>query len=189
VLAHAELRALLPQRWPMLLLDRVDELEPGVRITAVKAVTGAEPCYQDLPDGLAAARYAYPFPLVLESFGQACAVLWRASTAAEPGDVLMFAAARDCVPRAAVHPGDVLRHEARLEHVMPGTAFACGSTWVGDREVATFGSLVAVARPAAQVGPLGSTHLDRAAGGVPSGECRAESRRGEMTPNRGEEHG
>ena len=151
MLGHAELRALLPQRWPMLLLDRVEELEPGVRVTAVKAVTGAEPCYQGLPDGLPAGRYAYPFPLLLESFGQACAVLWRTSTASDPGDVLMFAAARDCVPRAAVYPGDVLRHEARLEHVVPGTAFASGSTWVGDREVATFGSLVAVTRPAAQI--------------------------------------
>ncbi|MER7274944.1 beta-hydroxyacyl-ACP dehydratase [Dactylosporangium sp. NPDC000244] len=170
MLTHAELRALLPQRWPMLLLDRVDELEPGVRITAVKAVTGAEPCYQDLPDGLDADRYAYPFPLVLESFGQACAVLWRASTADDPGGVLMFAAARDCVPRATVNPGDVLRHEARLEHVVPGTAFACGSTWVGDREVATFGSLVAVTRPAGQIEPRG-----------------AGRRAAEMTPNRGEE--
>lgn len=48
-LEHAELRALLPHRYPMLLLDRVEAVEPGVSLEAVKTVTGCEPCYRGSP--------------------------------------------------------------------------------------------------------------------------------------------
>ncbi|MGH8880315.1 MAG: 3-hydroxyacyl-ACP dehydratase FabZ family protein, partial [Stackebrandtia sp.] len=97
---YAGLRRLLAHGWPVLLVDRVLALEPGVCLTAVKAVTGSEPCYRDLPRGLPADRYAYPVALMLESFGQAAAVLWLQTAAVQRKDsdgLLMFAAARNCV--------------------------------------------------------------------------------------------
>ncbi|CAM5265594.1 hypothetical protein SCALM49S_01164 [Streptomyces californicus] len=42
------IKQVLPHRYPMLLVDRVDELVPGERLTARKAVTANEPWYQDL---------------------------------------------------------------------------------------------------------------------------------------------
>lgn len=140
---------MLPHAPPMLLVDRVERLEPGRSLCAVKAISGSEPCYQRLGAGLPLHRYAYPTTLILESFAQAVALLWhtRSGSLAGPGRVLMFAAIRDCRFEGAAYPGDVLRHQVALERVIADTAFAGGETWAGDRRVATVGSLVVVLRP------------------------------------------
>jgi len=151
---HAHLRDLLPVRHPMVLVDRAEAVEPGVAIRAVKTVSGSEPCYQYPSDGLPPQRYAYPGSLVLESFGQAAAVLWVESARAGlagTDDVLMLAALRDCRIDGRVFPGDVLSHTIGLEQTKQGTAFLSGETWVADRRIATMGSLIAVQRPAAAV--------------------------------------
>lgn len=41
-----EIQALLPHRYPFLLLDRVVELDPGVRVVALKNVSVNEPQFQ-----------------------------------------------------------------------------------------------------------------------------------------------
>jgi 3-hydroxyacyl-[acyl-carrier-protein] dehydratase len=150
MLGHADILKLLPQRWPMLLVDRVVGLESGRSITALKAVTASESCYQGLPDDLPPERYAYPISLVLESFGQAAAILWLHSALRgpiEPDVGLMFAAARRCRIEGRALPGDVLRHEVRLNHTSEGAGFAEGETWVDQRRVAVIGLFIAVARP------------------------------------------
>jgi 3-hydroxyacyl-[acyl-carrier-protein] dehydratase len=154
VLEHAQLRALLPQRYPMLLLDRVLHVEPGRSITAVKAVTGAEPCYRDLPDDAGPDRYRYPASLLVESFGQAAAVMWLLSSHEldAPGHLPLLAAVRDVWIEADAYPGDVLRHEVRLDHAIDGAAFATGSVFVNSRRIAAIGSLLAVVRPSALLG-------------------------------------
>jgi 3-hydroxyacyl-[acyl-carrier-protein] dehydratase len=144
-----EIRAILPHDVPMVLVDQVVRLEPGVSLSAVKAISGSEPCYAGVPEGLPKARYAYPTSLLIESFGQAAALLWHSAqgSLAGPGELLMFAAARECRFSGHAYPGDVLRHEIRLETSVARTGFASGETWVGDRRIATMGSFVAVVRP------------------------------------------
>lgn len=150
MLEHSGLRAILPQRHPILLLDRVTRLEPGRSVTAIKMISGCEPCYRDVSADAPPESYAFPVSLLVESFGQACAVLWRTGLTALERDrpsVLMFAAARNCRFFESAFPGDVLRHEARLENVIGDNAFATGEIWVGPRLVASMGSLIAVSRP------------------------------------------
>ncbi|MEV4200738.1 3-hydroxyacyl-ACP dehydratase FabZ family protein [Micromonospora globbae] len=146
-LEHAELRALLPHRYPMLLLDRVEAVEPGVSLEAVKTVTGCEPCYRGIAEGEPADRYAYPASLLIESFGQGAAVLWLLSRRPGTAGLPMFTAARECVLLRPAYPGDVIRHRVRLDQVVDGAAFASGSSWIGDDKVAEFGSMMAVVRP------------------------------------------
>jgi 3-hydroxyacyl-[acyl-carrier-protein] dehydratase len=142
MLDHAALRAILPHRHPMLLLDRVTSLQPGRSITAEKSVSGSEPCYQH------ARSYAFPTSLLIESMGQAAAVLWLSGAGGVPaGQVLMLTLIRDFHVAHAAFPGDVLRHEVWLDHVSDGSAIAAGETWVGARRIATAGSLLAVVRP------------------------------------------
>ncbi|SCG39458.1 3-hydroxyacyl-ACP dehydratase FabZ family protein [Micromonospora humi] len=145
-LEHAALRALLPHRYPMLLLDRVEDVTPGESLTGVKAVSGCEPCYRGIAEGQPADRYAYPASLLIESFGQGAAVLWLLSRRAGTAGLPMFTAARDVALLRPVHPGDVIRHRVRLEQVVDGAAFASGSSWVGERRVAEFDSMMAVVR-------------------------------------------
>lgn len=169
---YGQIRAMLPQAAPMVLLDRVQVVEPGRSLRALKAVSGSEPCYQHVPAGLPERRYAYPRSLLLESFGQAAAVLWRSRTGslADAGTVLMFAAARRCRFTGHAYPGDVLRHEVTLEGSVADTGFATGETWVGDRRIASYGSFIAVIRPATVLGD------DSPAGLVPAWPSEVDGR-------------
>lgn len=146
---HHDIRVLLPQRYPLLLVDRVLGLVPGESIVTIKAVTGTEPCYAGIPDGAPASRYDYPKSLMIESFGQSAALLWLDGRAPVEDDdtTLMFIGARDYRFTGAARPGDVLRHEVRLESVLADTAFATGRTWAGDRLIATVTTLTATRRP------------------------------------------
>ncbi|HLH57977.1 MAG TPA: hypothetical protein VKV33_02375 [Streptosporangiaceae bacterium] len=144
---YGEIRAMLPHGAAMMLVDRIEWMEPGRALRAVKAISGSEPCYAHLPPGLPRERYSYPVSLMIESFGQAAAVLWHSAAGTPaPGTLLAFAAARDCRFHGRAYPGDVLRHEVEFEHAVSGTGFARGQIWVGDRRLATIGSVIAVRR-------------------------------------------
>jgi 3-hydroxyacyl-[acyl-carrier-protein] dehydratase len=154
---HADVGAALPQRYPLLLVDRVLEVVSGRSIRTVKAVTGTEPCYATVPAGAARWRYAYPASLVIESFGQSAALLWLESAPLRAdGRVLMFVGATGFRFEGEAYPGDVLRHEVRLDSVIADTAFASGQTWVGERRLATVETLVATLRRAQRPAPSSS---------------------------------
>jgi 3-hydroxyacyl-[acyl-carrier-protein] dehydratase len=168
-LDHAGIVALLPHRNPMVLIDRVPAIDPGRAIVAEKAVTGTEPCYRDLSETWASAAYAYPVSLMLESLGQAAALLWlRDAGAVAATDVLMFVGLRGYRVTGAAYPGDVLRHVVELITVKADTAFATGGTWVGDRRIASVDTIIAVQRPRSVLGASGaavpSTTGDKEAG-------------------------
>lgn len=148
-LDHADIRRILPHRHPVLLVDRVLEIEPGVRVVATKNVTGSEPCYAGLDEDLPASAYAYPVSLLVESFGQSGAVLWLYSAAERgerPEGTLIFGSAREVSITGAAYPGDVLRHVVEIDRVIGDNAFMRGEIWAGERRVATVGSVLAVVR-------------------------------------------
>ncbi|MFF4762933.1 3-hydroxyacyl-ACP dehydratase FabZ family protein [Streptomyces sp. NPDC001292] len=148
-LEHADIRRILPHRHPVLLVDRVLEIEPGVRLVATKTVTGSELCYAGLDEDLPASAYAYPASLLVESFGQSGAVLWLYSAAAkgeQRGGTLIFGSARDVTINGGAYPGDVLRHVVEIDRIIGDNAFMRGEIWVGDRRIVTLGSVLAVVR-------------------------------------------
>ncbi|WP_233513184.1 3-hydroxyacyl-ACP dehydratase FabZ family protein, partial [Micromonospora craterilacus] len=184
-LGQHQIRALLPQRFPLLLVDRVLTMTPGTHIEAVKAVTATEPCYRDLTDDAPPGDYAYPASLLVESLGQTAALLWLAEADGPVGDdqVLMFVGARDFVFDSAAYPGDVLRHTVHLERVIADTAFATGETYVGDRRIARVGTLMAARRPRtalAAPAPVGAATATPPGAGVST--AREPSRRGAPPP-------
>ena len=61
----------LPQRYPLLMIDRVLECEPGKRILALKNVTSNEPHFQGHFPG----RPIMPGVLILEAMAQAAGIL------------------------------------------------------------------------------------------------------------------
>lgn len=141
---YAELSALLPHRHPVLLVDRVLHVEPGVRIQTVKAVTGSEPCY-----ATAAGGCGYPPTLLLESFVQSAALLWALSPGGVPnGDTLVLGGVRNAVFHATAYPGDVVRHEVELTQVVGSNAILTGRSQLGERDLLTVRSVVLARRPA-----------------------------------------
>ena len=108
----------LPHRYPLLLVDRVLELEKNVRIKALKNVTVNEPYFV----GHFPARPVMPGVLMLEALAQAAALLSFASLDAEPGDdtVVYFAGIDGARFKRPVVPGDQLILEAAIDRAKSG---------------------------------------------------------------------
>jgi 3-hydroxymyristoyl/3-hydroxydecanoyl-(acyl carrier protein) dehydratase len=146
-LDHAAIRALLPQRHPLLLVDRVVELVPGESVHTVKAVTAADRCFAHIPDDAPPDAYTYPASLLIEAFGQSAALLWLAGAGPMvDDDVLLFAAARGVRFHGTVRPGDLVHLRLRLDASIADTAFASGEMTVRGRRIADFRTLTAARR-------------------------------------------
>ncbi|HSI49532.1 MAG TPA: 3-hydroxyacyl-ACP dehydratase FabZ [Ideonella sp.] len=105
----------LPHRYPILLVDRVLELEKHVRIKALKNVSINEPVFL----GHFPHRPVMPGVLILEAMAQAAALLSFASNDVDPGDdmVVYFAGIDGARFKRPVEPGDQLILEASIERV------------------------------------------------------------------------
>ena len=103
--------AALPHRYPMLLVDRVEELVPHERIVAVKAVTINEPFFQ----GHFPARPIMPGVLLVEAIAQASGILAVESLdLSGSGKLVYFMAIDGAKFRRPVEPGVLLRIEVQL---------------------------------------------------------------------------
>jgi len=103
--------AALPHRYPMLLIDRVEELVPHKRIVAIKAVTINEPFFQ----GHFPSRPIMPGVLLIEAMAQASGVLAVESLdLAGSGKLVYFMAIDSAKFRRPVEPGVLLRIEVEL---------------------------------------------------------------------------
>ncbi|MEX2210275.1 MAG: 3-hydroxyacyl-ACP dehydratase FabZ [Gaiellaceae bacterium] len=105
-----EIERILPHRDPMLLLDEVLELEPGVRVVARKLVTEAN-CAGHFPG-----NPIMPGVLMVEALAQTGAVAVL-SEEENRGRLALFAGIDDVRFKRIVRPGDELRLECELETV------------------------------------------------------------------------
>ncbi len=108
----------LPHRYPFLLVDRVLELEKGVRIKALKNVTMNEPFFP----GHFPSRPVMPGVLMLEALAQAAALLSFESLDEDPGEdmVVYFAGIDNARFKRPVGPGDQLVLEASIDRHKSG---------------------------------------------------------------------
>jgi 3-hydroxyacyl-[acyl-carrier-protein] dehydratase len=108
----------LPHRYPILLVDRVLELEKNVRIKALKNVTINEPFFM----GHFPARPVMPGVLMLEALAQTAALLSFESMGTESGDdaVVYFVGIDGARFKRVVEPGDQLILEASIERAKAG---------------------------------------------------------------------
>jgi len=103
--------AALPHRYPMLLVDRVESLDPERGIVALKAVTINEPFFQGHFPG----RPIMPGVLIVEALAQAAGVLAVESLGlAGTGKLVYFMAIEGAKFRAPVEPGVLLRLEVEF---------------------------------------------------------------------------
>ena len=98
--------AALPHRYPMLLVDRVESLDPEAGIIAVKAVTINESFFQGHFPG----RPVMPGVLIIEALAQAAGVLAVESLGLSgTGKLVYFMAIEGAKFRIPVEPGCLLR--------------------------------------------------------------------------------
>ena len=108
-----EIMKYLPHRFPFLMLDRVELVEPGTRIVAIKNVTINEPFFP----GHFPTRPVMPGVLILEAMAQAAAILSFKSADKMPdaNSVYFFVGIDKARFKRPVEPGDQLRLEVHFE--------------------------------------------------------------------------
>ena len=120
----------LPQRYPILLVDRVLEIEAGKRIKALKNVTINEPFF----GGHFPNRPVMPGVLMLEAMAQAAALLAfdTAGVTMDDNTVYYFAGIDGARFKRPVEPGDQLIMDIELDRVRAGIYKFKGVTRVGN---------------------------------------------------------
>jgi 3-hydroxyacyl-[acyl-carrier-protein] dehydratase len=114
----------IPQRYPLLMIDRVTECEPGKRVVALKNVTANEPHFP----GHFPHRPIMPGVLILEAMAQTAGVLvFSADSTRDHTDTLYYYVGIDNARfKKPVVPGDQLELEVVLERTLRGIGrFAC----------------------------------------------------------------
>jgi len=108
----------LPHRYPILLVDRVLEVEKGKSIKAIKNVTINEEFFQ----GHFPHRPVMPGVLMLEALAQAAALLSFATLEVTPDDqtVYYFAGIDGARFKRPVEPGDQLTLQVQLDRMKAG---------------------------------------------------------------------
>ena len=138
--------AALPHRYPMLLVDRVEELVIDDRITAIKAVTINEGFFQGhFPD-----RPIMPGVLIVEALAQAAGILAVESLGlAGSGKLVYFMAIDSAKFRAPVEPGVLLRLEVEFVQKRSSVCKFAGKAYVGDKLAAQADFTAMIADPPA----------------------------------------
>lgn len=104
-----EIMEIIPHRFPMLLIDRVEEVEPGKKITGYKNVTINEPFFQGHYPG----KPIMPGVLIIEALAQLGAVAIL-SMDEYKGKTPIFGSIKNAKFRKMVIPGDVLKLEVEM---------------------------------------------------------------------------
>ncbi|WP_184295990.1 3-hydroxyacyl-ACP dehydratase FabZ [Roseateles oligotrophus] len=127
---HAILKK-LPHRYPILLVDRVLEVEAGKRILAIKNVSINEPFFL----GHFPHRPVMPGVLILEAMAQAATLLALESSdiVLDETTVVYFAGIDNARFKRPVEPGDQLRLEVTLERAKAGIFKFSGKAFVGEQ--------------------------------------------------------
>ena len=122
--------AALPHRFPMLLVDRVEELVVDQRITAIKAVTINEPFFAGHFPG----RPIMPGVLIVEALAQAAGILAVESLGLSgSGKLVYFMAIDGAKFRTPVEPGCLLTLEVSFVQKRSSVCKFAGRALIGDK--------------------------------------------------------
>nr|WP_304627203.1 3-hydroxyacyl-ACP dehydratase FabZ [Rheinheimera nanhaiensis] len=103
--------ALLPHRYPFLLIDKVVDYTPGESLTAIKNVTINEPIFTGHFPGMP----IFPGVLILEALAQATGILgFKTVTERSENELYLFAAIDEARFKKPVVPGDTMVLEVKF---------------------------------------------------------------------------
>jgi 3-hydroxyacyl-[acyl-carrier-protein] dehydratase len=110
VLDINDIQKILPQRYPFLMVDAVEEMEPKKRIVAIKNVSINEHYFQ----GHFPAKPVMPGVLIIESMAQTGGLLLLHEVPDRDNKLMYFVAIDNARFRRPVVPGDQLRVEVNV---------------------------------------------------------------------------
>ena len=128
-----DIKKLVPQRFPFIMIDRVLEVEPGKHAIAVKNISGNDMVFLGhFPD-----KAVMPGALILEAMAQTAIILFATSgknDSREKKPLYYFGSVKARFLHPAV-PGDQLK--IRVENVksLPNGAYVSGEAYVDDKKI------------------------------------------------------
>jgi 3-hydroxyacyl-[acyl-carrier-protein] dehydratase len=134
VLKFEQVRSLLKQRFPLLMIDNVVAIEPEKRIRAIKNVTGNELQFLGhFPD-----HAVMPGTFIVEAIGQAASILFSKMTGAglKPGEFLVLGTINSMRFLVPVVPGDRMEIDVKVLKFVNDIALVEGSVTVDGNLVA-----------------------------------------------------
>ncbi len=127
-----EIKKLIPQRFPFIMIDRIIELEPGKHAVAIKNVSGNDMVFL----GHFPEKAIMPGALILEGMAQTAIVLF--ATGEKGGgnqkQMYFFGSVKARFLHPAV-PGDQLTIKVENVKSMPTGAYVSGEAFVGDKKI------------------------------------------------------
>lgn len=105
-----EILAILPHRYPFLLVDRIIEMETNARAVGIKNVSFNEPFFTGHFPG----NPIMPGVLIVEGMAQVGAALLLSSIPDRKDKLIFFTGIDKCRFRKVVVPGDQIRYELKV---------------------------------------------------------------------------
>ena len=127
-----EILKIVPHRYPMLLIDRILEIDPGKRIVGLKNVTANEQFFQGHFPGAP----VMPGVLIVESMAQCAAVLCLLDIPERDEKLFLFGGVDKARFRRPVTPGDQLILEITMLQKRSNTIKVRGEAKVNGQLVA-----------------------------------------------------
>ena len=128
-----EIKKLIPQRFPFIMIDKVLELSPGKEAVAVKNISGNDIFFLGhFPD-----KAIMPGAAIIEAMAQASIILFASEKHKENGKMPIYyfgsVKARFYHP---VVPGDQLKIKVVNVKSLPTGAYVSGEVFVDDKKIA-----------------------------------------------------
>ncbi len=127
-----QIQAILPHRYPFLLVDRIISYDPGKRVVGIKNVTLDEPFFVGHFPGAP----VMPGVLIVEAMAQTAGVMMLASLPDRETKLVFFTGIERAKFRRPVVPGDQLRLELTVLKLRPRYIKLRGEAYVDGQLVA-----------------------------------------------------
>jgi len=128
-----EIQKLLPHRYPLLLVDRVTDMELGKNIVAYKNISISEPAFMGHFPG----HPIYPGVMILEGLAQAGGILaYKSSDLSEEelaSKVIYFMSIDKAKFRNPVKPGDQLVYKVEVDKIKGPVIALIAKAYVDDK--------------------------------------------------------
>lgn len=135
------IRKIIPHRYPFLLVDRIEALQPGTSASGIKNVSANEQFFQGHFPGYP----VMPGVLIVEAIAQVGAIALL-SLDEHAGKIAFFAGINNVRFKRQVKPGDTLTLQVELKQIRRGIGSGEGSATV-DGEIACRGEFMFAIAP------------------------------------------